>query len=327
MRIAQLLIYFIVLLFLLPLSICSALLINENSEQEKKGEPGNIVQYSINLTNDKPYYIDIRIDFGNNSNYLSIDINEYFNIPPNDPINVIVSFYIPISSNISHYLSDVFFYERPSMNDYNDLISNNFTNYQEERRYELITTIESTNERSHSSSDQYFPFLYISSIIFSVLGIIIFINKKKSHIFKPFFQILANIPIFTAYTRLRRKGVLKNHYRNEIMEIVKSEESGISFKEISERADIKHPSFLNYHLKRLLEFDFLRNVDNLYFPRGAPAQSTFLNKINEAIENGARTPSEIAKQVDSYPQKVRYHMKKHGILTVSEPKYLYQRKK
>lgn len=141
--------------------------------------------------------------------------------------------------------------------------------------------------------------------------------KKVNQIFTDF----SLLPFIQNYTRLRKDRVLRNPTRHKIIEYLKNRKEGASFKEIQQEMGITHPSYLNYHLRRMMEFGFVRNVDNFYFHKGVELKRSFLTEIQNAIETGARTPSEVAARINSYPQKVRYHMSKHGLLSVCEIDY------
>ena len=179
----------------------------------------------------------------------------------------------------------------------------------------VINDIEYSSDNNHYLLRNVIYGIIISS--FSVFLIVIYKIKKTNSLPIPF----SSLPFFPSYTRLRKDRILRNPTRFEINEFLKGKEEGASFKEIQQQMGISHPSYLNYHLRRLMEFEFIRNVDNYYFHKGVKLRRPFLIEIKEAIGSGARTPTEVAAKIDSYQQKVRYHMNKHGLMAVCEIDY------
>jgi len=320
------LIIFIFLIFLLP-STVNGVAVILNQETVKSGKPGDHVTYYINVKNDNAYYADIKAFISEPKFNCTILKDEYLNVPPNDIIEFILIISIPAKNdikNVSHYLR---FQDRPSMEGNNDKSEHYDLDYKTgcEIHIGLIIIYEDDNG---NSSIIHSPSMIIISLIISSLfcTAYYFRSRKKDLSNISRLNFLKLLPNLVGYSRLRKANVLKNPHRNEIMEIIKERTDGISFTEIWETTNIRHPSFLNYHLRRLMEFEFVSTVDDLYFPKGAPLKTPFLKQIQEAMDNGARTPSEIARVIDSYPQKVKYHMNKHGLLKVSETDFPYRKK-
>jgi len=209
-----------------------------------------------------------------------------------------------------------------SLGNLNEVIQIDELNYQLSSRVPFRCTVlehpETDNLASPTEIAIYFIFTGITTCI--IVGFY-YKGYKKNMFSLPSIKKFLTIPTLIGYTRLRRDRVLRNPVRNNIMNFLEQKKDGASFKEIQQEMSISHPSYLNYHLRRMMEFHFVKNVDNYYFHQRAALKKSFANEIQDAMEMGARTPTEIATQINSYPQKVRYHMKKHGFFTVCETDY------
>ena len=123
----------------------------------------------------------------------------------------------------------------------------------------------------------------------------------------------ATLSVMPCYTRLRKDMVLKNEIRRDILELLYENERGLTLGEVQRDLDIKHRRLAQYHLQKLLEFDYVRKIDSEYYPAGVEMERPFISKIRDAMGEGARTPAQVARRIGSYREKVRYHMKKHGM--------------
>lgn len=322
--------YFVIICIILTIFLpCgNSIQIDADQQRMQKGSPGSTIQYQLNVTNNRMYNVDIKAEIVPNSQLQIYIVNsEFINVYLSQTVSFLINVTIPYGASLTSIEFYVSISERPNMLEFNENINNEMVNYQTHARLRYICIV---TEESESEMQTHFV-LFASFIIICcalsgyVVNYVYKINKKlpfSSLAFdkSPFF------PIISIYTRLRRDRILKNPIRNNIMVYLKERKNGASFKDIQHQINITHPSYLNYHLRRMMEFGFIRRVDNDYFHKSAPLKKSFLREIHEAIEMGDRTPTEVANRIKSYPQKVRYHMDKHGLLTVCDVDYSKRKK-
>ena len=121
------------------------------------------------------------------------------------------------------------------------------------------------------------------------------------------------LPIIGNYTKLKKGDLLENKGRKEIYNIINQCDCGICFTDLLRESGFSHKSRLHYHLRCLKKFGYVRRSGKLYYPWGVSVQKSFIEQIQEARGRGYQTPTEVAREIDSYPEKVRYHMEKHGL--------------
>jgi hypothetical protein len=284
--------------------------------------PGENVFFMVSITNDNPHMVDIKAKL-ENLDLVSCSINqsEFLNVKFSEKVEFFIWAYIPYNISVEDLSFNVSIWDRPSMMGNNDQIPYGISEYSCNIIRRLFCRIIDLDNSSTNSRYLNEKLILIASLLTIIAIPITYLFSKKKYPLEHIGINFSNFSIFPQYTRLRRDRLLKNPARNHIMQILKDEKGGVTFKDLQIKLNISHPSYLNYHLRRLMEFGFIRNVDNFYFEEGASLKRPFINEIKDAIVMGARTPTEVASEINSYPQKVRYHMKKHGLLSVCDVDY------
>ncbi len=168
---------------------------------------------------------------------------------------------------------------------------------------EFVTTVLHPEKEGSSGLDS--NNIFLAAGVFSLLTAILFYAYHRKVI---------SIPAIRGYSILKKDKVLDNLCRREIFKIVSRKKSGITLTELRRETGITNINLLDYHLRRLIEHSYVRKVDKLYYPTGVNTKKPFIGRIHEAMDNGARTPTEVARGIRSYKEKVRYQMEKHGLL-------------
>ncbi len=158
-----------------------------------------------------------------------------------------------------------------------------------------------------NDDDDFIPSPDEPNYFFGIVGLTIIAIIGCIYVKKGF-----SLPGIFGYSRLRKDDLLTNPMRNDIYNTVREHEDGIAFVDILRENDIEHKNALVYHLKVLKNRRYIRRVGKLYYPQGVPTRKSFEHQIDEAIEDGASTPTEIARRLGTYRQKVIYHLKKKG---------------
>jgi len=299
--------FILIICLLIPQFVCGVE-IDNNQDTTQSGECGEEVFYTVIAINNEPVIVDIKAEIGFSEWYSKINKNEYINVLPDEQVKFQITIKIPFNPLNDSTETSIDVYQRISMGGVNDYIAM--------RIVTLNTTTEKqvTQEETKPFSNDLTNLMFTAGIL-AFFGALIFYTAYHKLFSKGGFPRLQKIlTLLSGYTRLNERKLLGNPYRQNILRTIKHNKHGMTFTDLCNEMEISHPSFLNYHLRRLMEFGYVRSVDNLYFPRGAPLKKPFINEIHEAMDNGANTPTEIARMIDSYPQKVRYHMRKHGIL-------------
>ena len=197
------------------------------------------------------------------------------------------------ADNIS---TDVILYEK----------GDNENEYREASGQFFTTFIDHPQDQStgHGDSDDETPFVLIAVGGFSLVAVV----GSCVHYAKE-----GSLPLVGGFSRLKRERVLKNEHRREVYELLCQYPEGLTFSEIYWAVEFSNKGVLHYQLRRLREFGFVKRSGKLYYPADVPMKRSFLEEIREAWSEGFRTPTEVARRIDSYPEKVRYHMKKEGL--------------
>ncbi len=281
----------------------------QEGDVEKDGSPGEEIKYMIKIHNNQPFFMYIKIVVDDNIWDVFIPKNEIKNVPPSEIVSFFIIVEIPEDPIWDKSRTNITIYERISTNGRNQ--------YTECCNFDVITNVidEDENDNSLLGLPYNIAILMISSILISTIALSRYsLNNKKRLLGLGLIKSSSNLPFFPTYSRLKKQRVLNNQHRKRIYNVIKEHEEGITFKDLREKANITHPSFLNYHLRRLKEYGFIKNIDNSYYPPGVRLKKPFLREIQEAMEDGARTPTEVAHKIGSYAQKVRYHMEKHNLI-------------
>lgn len=311
-----------ILCFSLLTPICSGLDSIENPD-DQDANPGDVIEFNYKFINEKNYPIDalsILYNVELNTSFLVQD--EFLNVSRHDIICFTVILPIPLNITVTTINFSIEFYERPSFGHVHSFDYFKLLKYQMAISFNSTINICFPSNSNVSFSSYDFVILLITISTFITISFVILHKSTKKNIF----ELISNIkpthfPLFRLYTRLRRDRLLRNNTRKNIMNLLKDRKHGATFKEIQNEMGISHPSYLNYHLRRLMEFEFVKSIDNHYYSQGATLKRPFITEIRDAIMMGARTPTEVANEIRSYPQKVRYHMKKHGLLHVCDVDY------
>lgn len=144
--------------------------------------------------------------------------------------------------------------------------------------------------------------IFLGVLTLSILGVVFITLYQYRH-----------VVMIRGYTLLKKEEILDNENRKDIYSLICEQQSGLTTTEIGRELGLQHHRLVQYHLNKLSENGYVRKVDRRYFPNRIHAVEPFIEQINNAMMDGASTPSEIARKIGSYHNKVKRYMKKHGI--------------
>ncbi len=282
------LVLFLLVIFLLPHQSegCSYL-----QSESKTVEEGDQAYYFVRVTNDdQPLGIDISFDIEQSDSTFDVN-NDEFHLNPGD-------------WDFVHIYVNT---ECPEI----DALFTNFTAYEKaptdpEPRIELSGGFKTTinHPPPPPSPDPFIdrPNVFLGVLTVSIIGIILVWAIKLRYSY-----------LLPGYSLLKKEGILQNKYRKEIYTVVCEHGKGITQNEIQRSLNYDHHRLVQYHLERLKEHRLVKRVDDLYYSSSLPHQKPFVDQIREAMNDGLRTPPQIAQRIGAHPQRVRRAMKKHNI--------------
>ena len=95
-----------------------------------------------------------------------------------------------------------------------------------------------------------------------------------------------------------------------IYKLIIEYDGGIKLTEIQRSTGISHKHAIEYHLHQLLKHRFIKKVNWQYYPIGVATESPLKDQIQNLMDQGIQSPTEIAKIMDTSRQRVWYHIKK-----------------
>jgi len=273
----------------------NSIAVTHSESDNKTVEEGREAYYYVKVTNDDPQRIqgiDIRIDITQDISSFRAQNTEYH-------LDYGESKYTHIyvrtkSVKENEILTQIVILVREEGQD----------EYQEEASADFRTTIIHSLPKKDNDEFEERSNIFLAIGGFSLVGLIIYGLQSRK---------IITLPAMRGYTRLKPEKILENENRRKIFALINLNEEGLNLKEIRERTGISNPNLAEYHLKKLMYGNYVKKVDKRYYPNGVNTERPFVRKIEEAMEGGARTPGEVARRINSYREKVRYHMNKNGL--------------
>ena len=261
----------------------------------KETQEGGIVTYSIKVTNfdeEYPLGVDIKIEIDQpEAKYVAKNSRFHLDFGETDTCYI----YVYTSGfEGDHFWTNVSHFEMGPEESTYDGAGRSFLKTTIIRDGDVV---EQRQDDDQSSSNIFLGVLSIS--ILSVVAVFIY---QYRYLFA-----------FRGYSLLRKDEVLENENRNEIYGLICNVPGGMTASEITRQLGFPHHRLTQYHLRRLRENGYVKMVDKRYYPAGVNADRPFIEQIRGAMLDGAYTPSQIAKKLGTYPNKVKRHMIKNGM--------------
>jgi hypothetical protein len=257
-------------------------------------EPGETAHFFIRAwNNDNPGGASVKFEVTQDISYYESENTRFYIYTGQRDTAYFDVFTYGIEANEIH--TNVTYYEKGEFDD----------EYREQGARFFTTRIhhEAEAEQTHIEDTK-------SNNVFLAAGVITFLGIALYFLYQ---RGIMSIPFVKGNTKLKKNSLLDNEARRSIWELVSDYEQGLSLQDIQWELGIEHKRLIEYHLKKLMEFGYVRKVDMEYYPVGAKTKRPFISEIRRAMEHGAETPEEVARHIGSYREKVRYHMKKHNM--------------
>jgi predicted transcriptional regulator len=288
--------YFCLIIFIFSLLIGVTTAVTTSVSNNQEVEEGRDAYYYVKVTNDDQNYLlgmDVKVEVSQDRSFVE-GTHTQFHLEYTE--TDYAHFYVNTIGMGGQRIQTTFtIYVKGQTDDDYSQIANSTV-------YTTVTR-SITSSEEHEFQNRANIFLAVGGV--SLLGLIAYLIQSKKGI---------HLSVIRGYSNIRPERVLENENRRQIFEIIGECEDGIPLKEIKERSGISHSYLIEYHLKKLMDHKYVKKVDKDYYLTGVNTAQPFLGQINEAIQNGAETPEQVAKSINSYREKVRYHMKKHNLL-------------
>jgi len=259
----------------------------------KHVEPGETAYYYVrSWNNDHPIGVDVKFEITQDISHYNSQNMEFHLYPGEQDTMHLYVYTDGVTANEVH--TNVTYFERDATeSEWRERGATFFTTFIDHPES------ESSEEREIESGN---IFILIGAM--GIIGLLLYFLYNRS---------AYSIPVVRGYSRLKKDKLMENEIRRDIWELLFEYEDGLQIVEIQRELNVKHRRLVEYHLQKLLEYGYARKIDNLYYPAGIGVGKPFMSKIRDAMEEGARTPAQVAKRIGSYREKVRYHMKKNGM--------------
>lgn len=287
-------VYFIfLLLIIVVLSLPTTHANTYTTPFNKHVEPGETAYYYVrSWNNDHPLGVEVKFEITQDISTYNSQNTKFFLYPGEQDTMHLYVYTTGVTADEIH--TNVTYYERDSTeNEFRERGGVYFTTF-----IEHPEEVSSEERDIESGSHLY----YIGAI--GLMGFLLYIVYNRSAV---------TFPVIRGYSRLKKDKILENDTRREIWELLYEFEDGLQVVEIQRELNIQHRRLVEYHLQKLIEFGYARKIDTMFYPAGVGVEKPFIRKIKDAMEEGARTPAQVAKRIGSYREKVRYHMKKNGM--------------
>lgn len=259
---------------------------------DKDVDEGAIVYYYVEVTNiDYPLGVDVKIDIVQDGSSFDAD-NTEFHLGYQDTDRCHIRVYTKGFEG-QYIWTNTTAYERGTGE----------SAYDESWGHQFQTNVSHPNpviEKETESKSS--PNIFLGVLIISIFTLFSLAIYQYRHIF-----------LMRGYSLLRRDELLKNENRNEIYGLVANEPQGMTASEITHMLGFPHHRLTQYHLRRLHEMGYVKKIDNRYYSSGVNTERPFIDQIKNAMLDGAHTPSQIARKLGTYPNKVKRHMIKNGM--------------
>lgn len=114
------------------------------------------------------------------------------------------------------------------------------------------------------------------------------------------------IPFLRGYTKLRKDGILRNETRNGIYRVIaESGGAGLTVAGICREVGLHYNSLARFHVNVLLKNGYVRKSGSRYHLRNIASEPPLIDQIRSSIEDGARNPAEVARDLGVYYNRVR----------------------